>query len=229
MGILLTNYFSIIMLPISIPDRDTLDTDLIQSSYSIIKIQADEFTESFYQILFEKYPDIRPLFLSTDMNKQKEKLIESLDLVLVNVHNPKAFNSILKDLGKRHVKYGAVLTDYPLVGDALLQALEKHLGKDWTPNVKQAWSLAYKTIADTMAEGAKSDLKNDSKPGDDFKKNSSNRYPDKQADRYNKIAFNKLFLIVCIGIAGISGCAIWTLIKPDSSITPKPVGESRTN
>ncbi len=170
------------MLPIATTDKDSLDADLIQSSYATIKTQADEFSDSFYQILFDKYPALQPLFSKTDMKKQKNKLIESLDLVLVNVHNPKAFNSILKDLGKRHVKYGAVLTDYPLVGDALLQALEKHLGKDWTPSVKHAWTSAYQTIADTMAEGAKSeenDLKsanaksakqNDSEPADDLKK-----------------------------------------------------------
>lgn len=230
------------MLPIATPDKESLDADLIQSSYATIKTQANEFSESFYQILFEKYPTLQPLFSKTDMKKQKNKLIESLDLVLVNVHNPKAFNSILKDLGKRHVKYGAVLTDYPLVGDALLQALEKHLGKDWTPNVKHAWSSAYQTISDTMAEGAKlaeddsklADAKlakqNDSKPADDLRKKSSNSSQSNRSDRANnRIPFNKLFLIIYVGIAAISGYAIWTLMQPQSNITPNPVGEFRTN
>jgi nitric oxide dioxygenase len=143
------------MLPTSASAANSLNIELIQSSYSIVKQRSDEFASSFYQILFDNYPNIRSLFSETDMSKQRSKLIESLDLVLLNVHSPEAFTPILKDLGKRHVRYGAVLTDYPLIGDALLQALEKHLGENWTSELRQAWTQAYQTIADTMAAGAK--------------------------------------------------------------------------
>jgi hemoglobin-like flavoprotein len=219
------------MSPTSVPETTTsLDVDLIQSTYSTIKSQADEFAESFYQILFEKYPNVKPLFLETDMKKQKDKLMESLDLVLVNVHNIKAFKSILKDLGKRHVKYGAVLTDYPLVGDALLQALEKHLGEDWNPNVKHAWTLAYQSIADTMAEGAKSVSKNNSTPEVRVKINSEDNKQSKQhSSSNNRFVFNKVFAIACLGITAISGYAIWTLMQPQSNAPLNPTGVSRTN
>jgi hemoglobin-like flavoprotein len=218
------------MSPISATETTSLDADLIQSSYSIIKSQSDEFTESFYQILFDKYPNVRPLFSETDMKKQRKKLIESLDLVLVNVHNPKAFHSILKELGKRHVKYGAVLTDYPLIGDALLQALEKHLGKAWTPNLKHAWSLAYQSIADIMAEGARSELKNDSRSEIDFQKNSVDNNAYKQySSSNNKLVANKKFVFACVGMAVVFGYAVWTGIQSQSNITPNPAEASRTN
>jgi hemoglobin-like flavoprotein len=218
------------MLPTSAPETTTLDISLIQSTYLTVKSQADEFAESFYQILFDKYPNVKPLFLNTDMKKQKDKLMESLDLVLVNVHNVKAFKLILKDLGKRHVKYGAVLTDYPLIGDALLQALEKHLGEAWNPNVKHAWSLAYQSIADTMAEGAKSVSKNNFTPEVEFKKNSEENKQSKQhSNSNNGSVFNKIFAIACLGIVAVSGYAIWTLMQPSSNISPNSTGVSRTN
>jgi hemoglobin-like flavoprotein len=218
------------MLPISAPETTSLDVKLIQSTYLTIKSQADEFAESFYQILFDKYPNVQPLFSATDMGKQKDKLMESLDLVLVNVHNIKAFNSILKELGKRHVKYGAVLTDYPLVGDALLQALEKHLGEAWNPNVKHAWSLAYQSIADTMAEGARSASKNNSTPEVEPEKNSEENKQSKQhSSSNNSLVFNKIFAIACLGIAAVAGCSIWTLMQPPSNTPPDPTGVSRTN
>ncbi len=210
------------MLPTTVKEPSSLDADLIQSSYSIVKAQADEFTESFYQILFDKYPSVRPLFSNTDMKKQKKKLIESLDLVLVNVHNPQAFRSILIDLGQRHVKYGAVLTDYPLVGDALLQALEKHLGQDWTPDLKHAWSLAYQNIANTMAEGAKSAMKDDSRSKVSSKNIADNQNLNQESDSSSRIIFNKFIVLLSI-IAALSGCAIWTLIQPQPNITPNPV------
>jgi hemoglobin-like flavoprotein len=214
----------------SIPETNTLDVKLIQSTYSMVKPQADDFAESFYQILFDNYPNVKPLFLETDMKKQKDKLMESLDLVLVNVHNIKAFKSILIDLGKRHVKYGAVLTDYPLVGDALLQALEKHLGEAWNPDVKHAWTLAYQSIADTMAEGANSVSTNNSTPEVNAKINSEDNEQSKQpSNSNNRLVIKNFFVITCLGIAVISGCAIWTLMQPPSNTPPNPTGVSRTN
>jgi nitric oxide dioxygenase len=141
-------------------ESDVLDVWLLTNSFFKIEQQSDEFASTFYQVLFDKYPQVRHLFSETDMDKQKKKLIESLQLVIANVQKPEVFSSILKMLGKRHVGYGAVLTDYPLIGDALLQALEKHLGDDWNDEVKQTWALAYQVIADTMAEGAKTALPN---------------------------------------------------------------------
>jgi nitric oxide dioxygenase len=70
-----------------------------------------------------------------------------------NIHNPETSASILRNLGCKHVSYGAVLTDYPLIGDALLQTLERHLGKDWNPEVEQAWTIGYQKISDLMIEG----------------------------------------------------------------------------
>ncbi len=205
------------MSSISSTQTTTLDADLIRSTYLIVLTQSDEFATSFYQILFEKYPDVRALFSETDLEKQKKKLMESLDLVLVNVHSPKAFSSILKDLGKRHVKYGAVLTDYPLVGDALLQALEKHLGTEWNPNVKHAWTLAYQIIADLMAEGAKEDFKKVSKSEKNPHTTSKDNIP---VEQKSTSILNKILPIVCVGIAVICGYAVWSLTQSPQDNTP---------
>jgi nitric oxide dioxygenase len=134
-------------------EANILDTRLLISSFLKIEPQADEFAATFYCILFEKYPSMVSLFAKTDMEKQKSRLIESLQLVMGNIHNPETSASILRNLGYKHVSYGAVLTDYPLIGDTLLQALEQHLGTDWNPEVEQAWTLGYRKISELMIEG----------------------------------------------------------------------------
>ncbi len=40
------------------------------------------------------------------------------------------------------------------VGDALLWTLEKGLGADFTPDVKEAWTLTYVTVAGVMKKAA---------------------------------------------------------------------------
>ena len=42
-----------------------------------------------------------------------------------------------------------------MVGQALINTLEKGLGKLWTPEVKAAWADVYTTVSATMKAGAK--------------------------------------------------------------------------
>ena len=62
--------------------------------------------------------------------------------------------AVLKDLGGKHVEYGIVEAHYPVVGQALLDTLEKALGDAFTPEVKEAWAGVYGVIQEKMLEGA---------------------------------------------------------------------------
>ena len=58
---------------------------------------------------------------------------------------------VLKDLGKRHVKYGVVPLHYDVVGGALLATLEQGLPKGlYTDEVKAAFTTMWGVVATTM-------------------------------------------------------------------------------
>jgi hemoglobin-like flavoprotein len=62
----------------------------------------------------------------------------------------------LKELGTRHVSYDVKFEHYPIVGQALLDTLEKALGDDFSPEVKEAWTGGvYGVITENMQAGAK--------------------------------------------------------------------------
>ena len=63
----------------------------------------------------------------------------------------------IEALGRRHVGYGVRDRHYLTVGEALLWTLEQGLGKDFTPETKQAWIEAYGLLATTMQNGAKAE------------------------------------------------------------------------
>ncbi len=132
----------------------SLQVELLQQSFELVKPRADEFVDSFYDNLFALYPEAKPLFANTDMAEQKKKLLISLMLVVKSLRMPDLLSEVLKGLGERHVKYGALPEHYPLVGNALLSTFEQYLGADWTPAVKQAWVDAYGAITTLMLEGA---------------------------------------------------------------------------
>jgi hemoglobin-like flavoprotein len=131
-----------------------LNVEVLESSFEQIKPHSRDFAASFYNNLFVDYPHVRSLFEKTSMEDQYEKLMVSLAYVLENLRHPHLWRDALKNLGGRHMEYGVIQTHYPMVGAALLQALQSHLGPRWTPEVKQAWTDAYGAIVDLMLEGA---------------------------------------------------------------------------
>ena len=132
----------------------SLQVELLERSFDLVKPQADEFVDSFYNNLFTMYPEAKPLFAHSNMAEQKKKLLASLVLVVENLRNPDVLGDSLKGLGARHVKYGALPEHYPLVGNSLLTTFEQYLKGDWTPEVKQAWVDAYGAITEIMLDGA---------------------------------------------------------------------------
>ncbi|MGK7915433.1 MAG: globin family protein [Prochloraceae cyanobacterium] len=145
-----------------------MNIEILEQTFAIVRPKSDKFARSFYQNLFLKYPEVKPLFSNTSMQEQEKKLIASLVLVIDNIRHLAYLEHLLKNLGKRHLKYGTISEHYQLVGDSLLTTLGDYLESQWTPEVQQTWADAYKIIVNLMIDGAKEEheLKNIS--GQDF-------------------------------------------------------------
>jgi hemoglobin-like flavoprotein len=61
---------------------------------------------------------------------------------------------VLRNLGRRHAKYGVTDAHYDTVGAALIWTLEKGLGERFTADVREAWVAVYDLIATTMKGAA---------------------------------------------------------------------------
>lgn len=132
----------------------SLNVELLEQSFELVKPKADEFVGSFYNNLFTDYPAAKPLFEHSNMAKQQQMLKGALVMVIENLRKPDVLSDALKGLGARHVKYGALPEHYPLVGNSLLKTLEQYAGPAWTFELKEAWAGAYGVITELMLEGA---------------------------------------------------------------------------
>jgi hemoglobin-like flavoprotein len=132
----------------------SLNVNLLEQSFEVVKRCEVEFSTQFYTNLLSDYPKVRPLFANTNLEDQSKKLFASLVLVINNLHNPKTLSDTLKGLGTRHVKYGVLPQHYPMVGGTLLKTFAQILETEWTPDVETAWKEAYKAVAQIMLEGA---------------------------------------------------------------------------
>ncbi|MAT69553.1 MAG: hemin receptor [Planctomycetaceae bacterium] len=122
---------------------------LVQSTWRIAKRDADGLTRLFYGRLFEAAPAVRGLF-PDDMDDQRAKLAAVLDAAVVGLSNLNTIMTDLHALGERHVAYGAEPEHYPVVGETLLWALDKHLGEQFTPEAREAWSSTIDVLASVM-------------------------------------------------------------------------------
>lgn len=126
---------------------------LIRSSLIQIHPISDQIAKSFYARLFEVTPHLQKLFTG-DMNRQGTMLMTSLELAVSNLDDPENILPAIQALGERHLSYGVKPEYYHLAKDAYLWALEKHLGKDFTPPLKEAWGIALDSLIDVMAISA---------------------------------------------------------------------------
>jgi hemoglobin-like flavoprotein len=128
---------------------------LVQASFQKVVPIADTAADLFYDRLFTIAPEVKPLF-PDDLGPQKKKLMQMLATAVTNLHQVEKILPAVEDLGRRHVGYGVTAKHYEPVGAALLWTLEKGLGPDFTPAVKDAWTAVYVTVAGVMTKAAES-------------------------------------------------------------------------
>jgi hemoglobin-like flavoprotein len=131
----------------------SLDLEALETSFDLLAPRGEELMDEFYSRLFAAAPAVRPLF-PTDMQRQKVMLLGALVLLRKSLRDLDSIVPKLRELGARHVGYGARPEHYPLVGATLIDAMAALAQDDWKPDYEQAWSAAFEIVAATMLEGA---------------------------------------------------------------------------
>ncbi|QJR09871.1 Flavohemoprotein [Usitatibacter rugosus] len=126
---------------------------LVQTTWAKVVPIAPTAAALFYGKLFELDPELRPLF-KADIASQGEKLMKMIGVAVGGLEDLGALIPAVEDLGRRHVGYGVEDKDYDTVATALLWTLEQGLGTAFTPEVKQAWTETYVTLAGVMKSAA---------------------------------------------------------------------------
>jgi methyl-accepting chemotaxis protein len=131
-----------------------LDLDLLETSFDLIAPEGDRLMDVFYDRLFAAAPAVKPMFAHTDFRRQKAMLLSALVLVRKSLRDLDAIVPTLRNLGARHVAYGARPEHYPVVAEVLLASMAEVAGDAWLPEYEQAWSAALGVVAGVMLEGA---------------------------------------------------------------------------
>ena len=128
-----------------------LNAPVLRSSFELVVSRQPQIVHRFYEILFERHPQVKPLFGRTNsLAKQEEMLTGALVAVIDHLEDASWLTTTLKSLGEKHRGYGVTAEMYGWVGASLLAAMSEAAGTDWTPTVSAAWTEAYGAIAGIM-------------------------------------------------------------------------------
>ena len=128
---------------------------LVQSSYARVGPAVPDLAARFYVELFGRNPSLRELF-TTDPGQQQARFADKLTEIVWAMPRLDELLGHTRALGARHAGYGVRALDYKAVGEALLGALAAVLGDEFDGPTRDAWSLAYNLVAETMLDGAAS-------------------------------------------------------------------------
>jgi methyl-accepting chemotaxis protein len=131
----------------------SLNLEALETSFDLVAPRGDELMDEFYSRLFASAPAVRPLF-PADMKRQKAMLLGALVVLRKSLRDLDAIVPKLRELGARHVAYGAKPEHYPVVGTTLIGSMAAIAGERWTAEYEQAWAAAFDVVAAVMLEGA---------------------------------------------------------------------------
>jgi hemoglobin-like flavoprotein len=134
----------------------SLNIDALETSFDHIAARGDELVDAFYRRLFAVAPSVQPLFAGTDLRKQKGMLLATLVLLRRSLRDLDSVVPKLRDMGARHVRYGAQPEHYPVVGEVLIISMAEIAGDAWTVEYDLAWREAFAVVAGAMLDGANS-------------------------------------------------------------------------
>lgn len=127
---------------------------LIKQSWRILRNVSPEIVgDLFYSKLFMDHPALRKLF-PKGMQEQNRKLADILNTMVMRLDNTANVLEEIAAMARRHTNYDIKQAHYKSVGHALLWTLQKGLGVDWTPEVKESWYECYNLLSNIMIEAS---------------------------------------------------------------------------
>ncbi len=141
-----------------------IDLDSFMKGYELMKNQVEDIVADFYEKLFSDYPEVKPLFDSSNIKEQEKKLAGAISLLVNNINDGDRLVSVLSGLGKSHQKFGATEAHYSAVATTLLAVIKNNIGRKWTKKIAQNWQVVLSEAADVMLS-AYDDNEDTSAPG----------------------------------------------------------------
>ncbi|WP_024950690.1 globin domain-containing protein [Cobetia crustatorum] len=126
--------------------------DLIAATAPVVAEHLNTITARFYPLMFERYPEVKPLFNQTHQSSggQARALAGAVLAYVGARHSREAVDRLLAPVISKHVSLNILPEHYPIVGECLMAAIGEVLGDAVTPEIADAWGALYGELADVL-------------------------------------------------------------------------------
>ena len=118
---------------------------------TVAAVDMCDLTHDFYRRLFDLEPALAAMFTADLV--QEARFAAELSEILASINSLDSFAARVRALGARHHTYGVRAAHYQIMGGAAGGA-GLGRGTAWTPEVAEAWAVAYDLVVETMQQGA---------------------------------------------------------------------------
>lgn len=126
--------------------------ELVRATIPALTKHGEQITTVFYQRMFAAHPEIAPMFNQDDQKSgaQPKRLAAAILAYAGNLDRLDLLGPAVSRIEHRHVATHVKPEHYPIVGKHLLEAIREVLGEAATPEILEAWGVAYNELATIM-------------------------------------------------------------------------------
>lgn len=128
--------------------------ELIKATIPILRASGEDLTTYFYARMFREHPELRNIFnMGNQANgRQKSALANAVLAYAENIENPEVLIGVLKGIGTKHRSLNIQPEQYKIVGTQLIASIAEVVGEAATPEILEAWTVAYNQLAKIMID-----------------------------------------------------------------------------
>ncbi|TKT92982.1 NO-inducible flavohemoprotein [Dyadobacter frigoris] len=127
--------------------------NLIKATVPVLKENGVLLTDHFYKRMFKHNPELKNVFnMGNQQNKRQQTALAMAILAYAeHIENPAVLMPAIDGIGQKHMSLDIRPEHYLIVGKHLLASISEVLGEAATPQILDAWEVAYNQLAQIMS------------------------------------------------------------------------------
>ena len=127
--------------------------NLIKATVPVLKDNGVLLTDYFYKRMFKGNPELKNVFnMANQQNSRQQTALAMAILAYAeNIENPAVLMPAIDGISQKHISLDIRPEHYIIVGKHLLASISEVLGEAATPEILDAWEVAYNQLASIMS------------------------------------------------------------------------------
>jgi hemoglobin-like flavoprotein len=130
-----------------------MNSELILKSLDLVSERCDDPTPLVYQRLFERYPEMEPLFILDKSGTARGHMLSEAIESLIDFVGPRQYSvSLLHSEHINHGNMGVPSSIFTTFFENMMESFKSILGEAWTAETDKAWREVLASIEAAMQQ-----------------------------------------------------------------------------